>query len=130
MGGYRRFINVRLRPAIQGSIDTAGRIISILSKPSPYVPFPSQHERCFYKLIVIVQRTNAMRSEKLILVEQVGEHALELLLVENRQHAPPFIADVAVMPADHQNGGLRWANQNRSMSLPEGRTEVARASRP
>ena len=41
-----------------------------------------KHKRMFQ--VIARERANAVRPEKLVLVEQVGEHALELVLVENR----------------------------------------------
>ena len=50
-----------------------------------------------------------MGPEKLVLVEHVGEHALQLLLVEDRQQTPSFIADETLVGRGHMGHDLGMA---------------------
>ena len=59
------------------------------------------------------QRANAVGPEKLVFVEHVGEHALELLLVEDRQETPSFIADETLVGRGYvgHDIGMAFAEQ-------------------
>ena len=55
------------------------------------------------------QRADAVRAQELVLVEQGGEHALELLLVEDRQQPAAVIADEAGLGRRHLGDQLGMA---------------------
>src|SRR6202043_763679 len=63
-----------------------------------------KHERMFE--VIARERTNAVRTEELVLVEQVAEHALEFALVEDRQKSPFTMADETRVGRGHMGNQL------------------------
>ena len=51
-------------------------------------------------LVVARERTNAVRSEELLLVEHVAEHSLQLVLVEDGEEPPLVEADEPLSVGD------------------------------
>ena len=67
--------------------------------------------------VIARERADAVRPEELVLVEQVAEHPLQLLLVEDRQQPPSLVADEALVGRGHVGHQLR-------MALPEQRDHL------
>ena len=66
--------------------DSAGRYWTLNSSdPDPELEWMIE--------VVPRQRANPVRPQELILIEQVGQHPLQLLLGEERQQPPPFVPD-------------------------------------
>ncbi len=74
-----------------------------------------EHERMFQ--VIARERTNAVRPQELLLVEQVAEHALEFLPVEDRQH-PAFLV------ADETAVGRRYLGNQLGMAFAELRDQL------
>ena len=91
--------------------------------------------------VVARERPDAVRPEELVLVEQVAEHALQLLLVENRQEPPALVADEPLVGRRHvrrRAPGWRFRNSAiismsfgwRVATSPSNTVEAQSGSRP